>query len=140
MGDLLRKALKSQLRPSCQQISFVIVNQGKTDIRVAKKKKVERKEKNLVTAVINIVGKQNITFNFRRNYFGCNFCISLRMCVSILPCRCNPRCHFDVIISNVEYNSHFSVMAYPLSADDHNQHLRRNGFKIKTLFRMPQVS
>ena len=94
----------------------------------------------MVTAVINIVGKQNITFNFRRNYFGCNFCISLRMCVSILPCRCNPHCHFDVIISNVEYNSHFSVMVYPLSADDHNQHLRGNGFKIKKLFPIPQVS
>ena len=32
-----------------------------------------------------------------------------------------------VIISNVEeYNSHFSVMVYPSSADDHNQHLRGN--------------
>ena len=79
----------------------------------------------MVTSGINIVGKQNITFNIRRNYFGCNFCISLRMCVSIPPCRCNPHCHFDVIISNVEYsNSHFSVMVYPLSADDHNRHLR----------------
>ena len=32
-----------------------------------------------------------------------------------------------IIVSNVdEYNSHFSVMVYPFSADDHNQHLIGN--------------
>ena len=60
-----------------------------------------------------------------------------------------------VIISNVdEYNSHFSVMVYPFSADDHNQHLRgivnhgewqiilktQNCVKIKKWkFRMPYM-
>ena len=69
------------------------------------------------TAVIDIVGQQNMTlnltfrstFNFRRNYFGCNFCISIRMCASILTVSL-----MLVIISNVEEcNSHFSVMVYP---------------------------
>ena len=91
--------------------------------------------------MIDIVGKQNITFNltfrstlnFWRKYFGCNFCISLRMYVSILTVFL-----MLVIISNVdEYNSHFSAKVYPFSADDHNQHSRGNVKKTTANDKLP---
>ena len=112
------------------------LNQCKTDLSGEKKKIKENNNdqiNNKHTAVINIVGKQNVTFNltfpstynFRRNFFGCNFCISVRMFSFRISCHSNPNRLFDVIISDAN-NHHFNVMVYPFSADDLNQHLRRN--------------
>ena len=71
--------------------------------------------------MINIVGKQNITLKLTfRSTFAATFAFPYtHVCLNT---------HCDVIISNVKYNSHFNVMVYPLSADDHdhNQHLRGN--------------
>ena len=83
--------------------------------------------------MINIVGKQNVTFNltfpstynFRRNFLAATFAFLYACSPFRLSCHSNPNRLFDVIISDAN-NHHFNVMVYPFSADDLNQHLGRN--------------